>query len=134
MATPNKLPPRAHACRSANTRRHFQLPIRRRRQKQVPGAPDAQGGSEGFGGDKPSAGLDMQSCRLVKDGKGGKNWVLWISEDLRDLVEEWKARRPDLAESARFVQHSPSSQRTNKYPAVLCALGDRCGEFAVRAG
>jgi len=42
------------------------------------------------------ADLDMQSCRLViKDGKGGKDRVLWISEDLRDLVGEWKARRPN---------------------------------------
>jgi len=41
------------------------------------------------------ADLDMQSCRLlVKDGKGGKDRVLWISEDLRDRVGEWKARRP----------------------------------------
>jgi len=42
------------------------------------------------------ADLDMQSCRLVvKDGKGGKDRVLWISEGLRDLVGEWKARRPE---------------------------------------
>ena len=44
---------------------------------------------------RPAA-LDMQSCRLVvKDGKGGKDRVLWISEDLRDLVGRWKARRPE---------------------------------------
>ncbi len=44
---------------------------------------------------RPAA-LDMQSCRLVvKDGKGGKDRVLWISEDLRDLVGRWKACRPE---------------------------------------
>ena len=43
---------------------------------------------------RPAA-LEMQSCRLiVKDGKGGKDRVLWISEGLRDLVGQWKELRP----------------------------------------
>ena len=40
--------------------------------------------------------LDMTTCRLqVREGKGAKDRVLWISDDLRDLVGEWLARRPE---------------------------------------
>lgn len=40
--------------------------------------------------------LDMTTCRLVvRQGKGAKDRVLWISDDLRDLVGEWLERRPD---------------------------------------
>jgi len=39
--------------------------------------------------------LKMMSCKLeVREGKGGKDRVLWISEDLRDLVGKWLERRP----------------------------------------
>lgn len=40
--------------------------------------------------------LDMRSCRLmVREGKGAKDRVLWISDDLRDLIGRWLQRRPD---------------------------------------
>jgi site-specific recombinase XerD len=39
--------------------------------------------------------LDMLTCRLVvREGKGAKDRVLWISDDLRDLIGLWLARRP----------------------------------------
>ncbi len=39
--------------------------------------------------------LDMRTCRLVvREGKGAKDRVLWISDDLRDLIGRWLARRP----------------------------------------
>lgn len=39
--------------------------------------------------------LDMLTCRLVvREGKGAKDRVLWISDDLRDLVGRWLERRP----------------------------------------
>ncbi len=39
--------------------------------------------------------LDMRTCRLVvREGKGAKDRVLWISDDLRDLVGRWLERRP----------------------------------------
>jgi site-specific recombinase XerD len=40
--------------------------------------------------------VKMMSCKLeVRDGKGGKDRVLWISEDLRDQVGRWLERRPE---------------------------------------
>lgn len=39
--------------------------------------------------------LDMLTCRLVvREGKGAKDRVLWISDDLRDLIGRWLERRP----------------------------------------
>ena len=39
--------------------------------------------------------LTMTSCKLlVKQGKGAKDRVLWISESLRDEVGRWLERRP----------------------------------------
>lgn len=40
--------------------------------------------------------LDMTTCRLmVREGKGAKDRVLWIGEDLRDLIGKWLQRRPE---------------------------------------
>ncbi len=40
--------------------------------------------------------LDMASCRLmVREGKGAKDRVLWIRDDLRDLIGDWLGRRPE---------------------------------------
>jgi site-specific recombinase XerD len=39
--------------------------------------------------------LNMMTCQLVvRDGKGARDRVLWISADLRDEVGEWLERRP----------------------------------------
>jgi len=39
--------------------------------------------------------LDMRTCRLlVREGKGAKDRVLWVTDDLRDLIGVWLARRP----------------------------------------
>ena len=43
--------------------------------------------------------LNMTTCRLdVKDGKGGKDRMLWVKDTLRDDIGAWLERRP--AESA----------------------------------
>ena len=40
--------------------------------------------------------LDMTTCRLqVREGKGAKDRVLWVPDDLRDLIGEWLGRRPE---------------------------------------
>ncbi len=40
--------------------------------------------------------LDMTTCKLVvREGKGAKDRVLWIGDDLRDLVGTWLERRPE---------------------------------------
>ncbi len=40
--------------------------------------------------------LDMPSCRLmVREGKGAKDRVLWVRDDLRDLIGDWLGRRPE---------------------------------------
>lgn len=40
--------------------------------------------------------LNMTTCRLVvREGKGAKDRVLWIEDDLRDLIGEWLERRPE---------------------------------------
>lgn len=39
--------------------------------------------------------LDMRTCRLVvREGKGAKDRVLWVTDDLRDLIGRWLERRP----------------------------------------
>ena len=40
--------------------------------------------------------LDMTTCKLVvREGKGAKDRVLWISDGLRDLVGAWLEHRPE---------------------------------------
>lgn len=40
--------------------------------------------------------LDTTACRLtVREGKGAKDRVLWITDDLRDLISSWTDRKPD---------------------------------------
>ena len=40
--------------------------------------------------------LDMTTCKLVvREGKGAKDRVLWVPDDLRDLVGAWLERRPE---------------------------------------
>ena len=40
--------------------------------------------------------LDMTTCRLtIREGKGAKDRVVWISDDLRDLIGGWLERRPE---------------------------------------
>ena len=40
--------------------------------------------------------LDMTTCKLmVREGKGAKDRVLWIGDDLRDLIGTWLERRPE---------------------------------------
>lgn len=42
--------------------------------------------------------LNMTSCKLsIIDGKGGKDRVLWVSADLRDLIGRWLEIRPESA-------------------------------------
>lgn len=39
--------------------------------------------------------LDMRTCRLnVREGKGAKDRVLWVTDNLRDLIGYWLERRP----------------------------------------
>jgi integrase/recombinase XerD len=39
--------------------------------------------------------LDLTTCRLlVREGKGGKDRVVWFSDDLRDLIARWLERQP----------------------------------------
>ena len=40
--------------------------------------------------------VDTDSCRLlVREGKGGKDRVVWFSDDMRDLIVRWLERRPE---------------------------------------
>jgi len=39
--------------------------------------------------------LNMNSCKLIVHGKGAKDRVVWINENLRDLIGEWLERRPE---------------------------------------
>jgi integrase/recombinase XerD len=40
--------------------------------------------------------LDLDTCRLiVREGKGGKDRIVWFADDLRDLIARWLRRRPD---------------------------------------
>ena len=52
--------------------------------------------------------LDMRTCKLmVREGKGAKDRVLWIGDDLRDLVGTWLERRPN---SPWLFSTSPCTQ------------------------
>jgi len=40
--------------------------------------------------------LDMLTCKLIiREGKGAKDRVLWISDNLRDVIGAWLDRRPE---------------------------------------
>ena len=40
--------------------------------------------------------IDMVTCKVqVREGKGAKDRVLWIRDDLRDLIGEWLGRRAE---------------------------------------
>ena len=42
--------------------------------------------------------LDMRTCKLiVREGKGARDRVLWIGDDLRNLIGAWLQRRPESA-------------------------------------
>lgn len=39
--------------------------------------------------------VDIDTCRLlVREGKGGKDRVVWFSDEVRDLLVRWLERRP----------------------------------------
>lgn len=40
--------------------------------------------------------INMRTCKvMVREGKGAKDRVVWITDELRDLIGEWLERRPD---------------------------------------
>lgn len=42
--------------------------------------------------------IEMNSGQVtVREGKGAKDRIVWIGEDLRDLIGSWRSRRPDSA-------------------------------------
>ena len=57
--------------------------------------------------------LDMTTCRLqVREGKGAKDRVRWVPDDLRDLIGEWLGRRP---ESTWFFPTREGGQVSGRY-------------------
>lgn len=43
--------------------------------------------------------IDLDTCRVVvREGKGAKDRVVWITDELRDLVAEWLERRAEWLE------------------------------------
>ena len=57
--------------------------------------------------------LDMTTCKLVvREGKGAKDRVLWIGDDLRDLIGAWLERRP---ESVWLVPTRHGGQVSTRY-------------------
>jgi site-specific recombinase XerD len=56
--------------------------------------------------------VDMTACRVtIRDGKGGKDRQVWMSEDLRNRIGEWLERRPDTSEGWMFPTRT--GQRTS---------------------
>jgi len=50
--------------------------------------------------------VDMATCRLiVREGKGGKDRVVWFSDDLRDLISSLLGRRPE-SDWLLFTRHA----------------------------
>jgi len=75
--------------------------------------------------------VDMTACRVtIRDGKGGKDRQVWVSEGLRDRIDEWLERRPETAEGWMFptrtgAQTSPRSiRRSVKTYAERAGLED----------
>lgn len=70
--------------------------------------------------------VEMRTCRLtVREGKGAKDRVLWISDDLRDLIGRWLERRP---ESAWLFCTSRGGQLDTRY------LREMVKRYAIKAG
>jgi site-specific recombinase XerD len=70
--------------------------------------------------------LDMRTCKLiVREGKGARDRVLWISEDLRDEIGEWLERRP---ESPYLFPTRDGSRLSTRYLRHLVSrLAERAG-------
>lgn len=72
--------------------------------------------------------LDMRTCKLtVREGKGAKDRVLWISDGLRDLIGEWLERRP---ESEWLFPTRNGSQVQTRYLRALVKRLARKAEIA----
>lgn len=70
--------------------------------------------------------LDMLTCRLVvREGKGAKDRVLWVSDDLRDLIGRWLERRPV---SPRLFCTRDGGQLDTRYLRTMVK------QYAVKAG
>jgi integrase/recombinase XerD len=42
--------------------------------------------------------IDLDTCRLlVREGKGGRDRIVWFGDDLRDLITRWLEQRPESA-------------------------------------
>lgn len=58
--------------------------------------------------------LNMTTCQLrIENGKGAKDRVLWISEDLRDEIGEWLERRPESDEGWMFPTRTGKATKTS---------------------
>ena len=75
--------------------------------------------------------VDMTACRVtIRNGKGDKDRQVWVSEGLRDRIDEWLDRRPDTPDGWMFPtrtgrQTSPRSiRRSLKTYAERAELDD----------
>jgi len=70
--------------------------------------------------------VDMRTCRLlVREGKGARDRVLWISDELRDLIGEWLDRRPES--EWLFPTRDGSQVQTRYLRALVKRLARRAG-------
>ena len=70
--------------------------------------------------------LDMRTCRLVvREGKGAKDRVLWVTDDLRNLIGMWLERRP---ESVWLFPTRDGGQINTRYLRTMVK------HYAVKAG
>lgn len=75
--------------------------------------------------------VEMTACRIIiRDGKGDKDRQVWMSEDLRDRLDQWLGRRPETPDGWMFPtrtgrQTSPRSiRRSVKTYAERAELDD----------
>ena len=72
--------------------------------------------------------VNMMSGKVeIRDGKGGKDRIVWISDDLRDLLGEWLERRPESADDWMFPTRTGKQTQTSGIRRMVKNYADKAG-------
>ena len=72
--------------------------------------------------------LNMTTCKVeIRDGKGGKDRVLWISENLRDEIGEWLERRPESDAGWMFPTRNGNQTNPRSLRRMVKNYADKAG-------
>ena len=72
--------------------------------------------------------LDLDTGRVrIRDGKGGKDRMVWIPEDLCDLLGEWLERRPECEADWMFPTRTGKQTNPRSIRRMVKNYADKAG-------